>query len=63
LIVERGTGGTSWTVAATRPKFLRRCTDDAVYVKRLNVERLSEERLREAERELEVAEAFLADGL
>jgi hypothetical protein len=34
-----------------------------VYVKRLNVERLSEERLREAERELEVAEAFLVDGL
>ena len=44
-------------------KFLRLCADEIVYVKRLNVERLSEERLREAERELEVAEAFLVDGL
>jgi len=34
-----------------------------VYVKRLNVGRLSEERLGEAEKELKVAEAFLADGL
>jgi hypothetical protein len=63
MILERRTGGTSWTLAATRPKFLRLCADEIVYVKRLNVERLSEERLGEAERELEVAEAFLADGL
>jgi len=39
-------------------KFLRRRADEVVYVKKLNVGRLSEERLGEAERELEVAEAF-----
>lgn len=53
----------TWALAATRLKFLRWWADEVVYVKRLNVGRLSEERLGEAEGELEVAEAFLADGL
>lgn len=53
----------TWALAATRLKFLRWWADEIVYAKRLNVERLSEERLGEAESELEVAEAFLADGL
>ena len=63
MIVERGTGGTSSVHGHSQLKFLRRWADETVYVKRLNVGRLSEERLGEAERELEVAEAFLADGL
>ena len=54
---------TTWALGATRLKFLRWWADEVVYVKRLNVGRLSEERLEEAEGELEVAEAFLADGL